>query len=79
MLRKRARDIYRSKGVVSLENEGDTKFVFQGVHEQIQFRPAQQPFTVPVAERVNKLVFIGRKLDRAELQAKFNDCVVSSD
>jgi G3E family GTPase len=77
LLTERARDIYRSKGVVSLEDEDDTKFVFQGVHEQIQFQPAKNPWTVPVAERVNKLVFIGRKLDRAELQAKFEACMAA--
>merc|ERR1712127_1089344 len=33
-------NLYRTKGVVALAGEGDTKFVFQGVHDQIQFTPA---------------------------------------
>jgi hypothetical protein len=39
LLRDRAVDIYRS----SFHGQGDKKFVFQGVHEQINFGPAQQP------------------------------------
>lgn len=35
LLRERAADIYRSKGLLSFHGQGDTKFVFQGVHEQI--------------------------------------------
>jgi len=76
LLQNNSKDLYRSKGVVSLEGEGDTKFVFQGVHEQVVFSPAQSPWTVPVAERVNKMVFIGRNLNREELQEKFESCQI---
>jgi G3E family GTPase len=34
LLRERAADIYRSKGLLSFHGQADTKFVFQGVHEQ---------------------------------------------
>lgn len=76
LLQNNSKDLYRSKGVVSLEGEGDTKFVFQGVHEQVVFSPAPSPWTVPVAERVNKMVFIGRNLNREELQERFESCQI---
>lgn len=34
LLRERAADIYRSKGLLTFHGQGETKFVFQGVHEQ---------------------------------------------
>ena len=40
LLQERAKDIYRSKGVLAFEGQGNQKFVFQGVHEQIDFGPA---------------------------------------
>jgi G3E family GTPase len=40
LLREKASDLYRSKGVLSIHDQGDTKFVFQGVHESINFGPA---------------------------------------
>eukprot|EP00975_Prorocentrum_lima_P046388 9701703-Prorocentrum_lima.AAC.1 len=66
ILRRHADNIYRSKGVLSFEGEGDAKFVFQGVHEQIDFGPAKTPWQEG-EERLNKLVFIGKGLDREEL------------
>ena len=68
LLRKRAKDIFRSKGVLAFDGEGDTKYLFQGVHDQIDFGPASTPWAEG-EERLNKLVFIGRGLDRAELKA----------
>jgi G3E family GTPase len=40
LLQAKARDIYRSKGVLSIHGQGDMKFVFQGVHEQMNFGPS---------------------------------------
>lgn len=74
LLQANSRDIYRSKGVVCLQGEGDTKFVFQGVHEQVMFSPAKSKWEVDPEERVNKLVFIGRNLDRASLTEQFEAC-----
>ena len=71
LLQTRGPDIYRMKGVLSLK--GDPKqFVFQGVHMLIDGRPGRPWGTDP---RTNKLVFIGRKLDRAELEAGFRRCL----
>lgn len=66
LLRERAADIYRSKGVLSFHGQGETKFVFQGVHEQINFGPAKEPWKAN-EERINKFVFIGRNLNRDQL------------
>lgn len=71
LLQTRGPDIYRMKGVLSLK--GDPKqFVFQGVHMLIDGRPGRPWGSDP---RTNKLVFIGRNLDRAELEAGFRRCL----
>jgi len=75
LLQLHAQDIYRSKGVVALHGESD-KFVFQGVHEQITFCPAKTQWEEG-KERINKLVFIGKGLNRAELQEKFEKCLAN--
>ena len=41
---ERAADLYRTKGLLSFHGQGDTKFVFQGVHEQIIFGSADSPW-----------------------------------
>ena len=41
LLQTSARDLFRSKGVMCFAGQGDAKFVFQGVHEQIHFGPSQ--------------------------------------
>jgi len=75
VLQADSKDIYRSKGVVCLQGEGDTKFVFQGVHEQVMFSPALGKWEQEPDERVNKLVFIGKGLDRESLSEQFTACV----
>ena len=37
LLQENSANMYRSKGVFCFQGQGDTKFVFQGVHEQINF------------------------------------------
>jgi G3E family GTPase len=61
-LKANAKNLFRSKGILAFANQGDTKFVFQGVHEQINFGPSEHPW-VENEERVSKLVFIGKNLD----------------
>jgi G3E family GTPase len=71
LLQVRGPDIYRMKGVLSIK--GDPKrFVFQGVHMLFDGQPGRPWGSEP---RTNKLVFIGRKLDRAELEAGFRRCL----
>ena len=73
LLQAKKHDLYRSKGVLAFVGEGDTKFVFQGVHEQIQFTSAKAKWT-PDEPRISKIVFIGRDLDRDALEAGFRAC-----
>jgi G3E family GTPase len=78
LLRTRAADMYRTKGLLSFHGQGDTKFVFQGVHEQINFGPAKKPW-VAGERRENKFVFIGRNLDRKELTEGLMECLYKED
>lgn len=77
LLQTNARDIYRSKGVLCFEGQGDTKFVFQGVHEQIAFGPSQATWAAG-ERRVSKMVFIGRNLNRDELEKGFRGCLAKN-
>ena len=75
VLQENAKSIYRSKGVLCFKDQGNTKFVFQGVHEHVNFGPS----SVEWAEgepRVNRMVFIGRNLNRKELEEGFRACLV---
>jgi G3E family GTPase len=78
LLQASARDIYRSKGVLCFAGQGTAKFIFQGVHEQIHFGPSSAHWA-DGEKRVNKMVFIGRKLDRAALEEGFRACLVKAD
>jgi G3E family GTPase len=78
LLRERAADIFRSKGVLSFHGQGDTKFVFQGVHEQINFGPAREPWK-PNETRINKFVFIGKNLNREELVKGLMECLYKEE
>ena len=60
-------------GVLAFANQGDTKFVFQGVHEQINFGPSEKPFG-PNETRVSKMVFIGKNLDYEYLKESLQSC-----
>ena len=62
LLQARAKDLYRTKGVLAFADQGDTKFVFQGVHEQINFGPTDKPWAKD-EKRISKMVFIGKDLD----------------
>jgi G3E family GTPase len=78
LLRERAADLYRTKGVLSFHGQGDTKFVFQGVHEQINFGPAEKPWGAD-EERLNKFVFIGKNLDKEELIKSLMECIYKEE
>jgi G3E family GTPase len=67
-------DIFRSKGILALAGEA-RQYVFQGVHmlfDGDQGRPWRDG-----EPRTNRLVFIGRNLDRAELEASFRACLAA--
>jgi len=73
LLQAKAADLYRTKGVLAFANQGDTKFVFQGVHEQINFGPSEKPFEANES-RESKMVFIGKNLDYHYLQESLRNC-----
>ena len=71
LLQSRGQDILRMKGVLSFKDE-PRRYVFHGVHMIFDGEIARPWGT---AARVNRLVFIGRNLDRKELEAGFESCV----
>lgn len=73
VLNKRARDIYRSKGLLAMHGQEDKKFIFQGVHETLNFGPANEGWKEGETP-TNILVLIGRNLDKPDLEAKFRAC-----
>jgi G3E family GTPase len=73
LLRTQGVDIFRMKGVLSIRNE-ERRFVFQGVHMLFDGRPDRPWGGEP---RISKLIFIGRNLDRAALDAAFRACLVA--
>jgi G3E family GTPase len=78
LLKERAADLYRTKGLLSFHGQGDTKFVFQGVHEQINFGPAKEPWAKDEV-RENKFVFIGKNLNREELIKGLMECLYKEE
>ena len=64
-------DIFRMKGVLSIKGDRN-RFVFQGVHMLFDGREDRPWGNDP---RTNKLVFIGRNLDRAKLVEGFRSCL----
>jgi G3E family GTPase len=73
LLREQGTDIFRSKGILSISGWPD-RYVFQGVHMLLD-GSADRPWR-DGERRVNKLVFIGRNLDRAALEEDFRSCLV---
>jgi G3E family GTPase len=71
LLQSRGQDIFRMKGVLSLRGE-DRRYVFHGVHMMFDGR-LERPWGG--APRQSSLIFIGRKLDRQELEAGFASCL----
>jgi G3E family GTPase len=72
LLRDRGADIFRMKGVLNL-NGSSRRFVFQGVHMLFDGQP-DRPWGAD-EKRGSQLVFIGRRLDRAELEQGFRSCL----
>jgi G3E family GTPase len=71
LLQSRGQDIFRMKGVLHLKGE-DRQYVFHGVHMMFDGRTGK---SWGDSARVNRLVFIGRGLDRNELEAGFESAV----
>lgn len=73
LLKERGVDLYRTKGVLAVQGMKE-KFVFQAVH--MAFSGAPQIPWAEGEERICKLVFIGKNLNREELLSGFEKCLV---
>ncbi|KAL1551354.1 COBW domain-containing protein 1-like [Salvia divinorum] len=73
LLLDRSEDIYRMKGLLSVDGMNE-RFVFQGVHDIFQGSPDR--LWGADEARVNKLVFIGKNLNREELEQGFKACLL---
>ncbi len=72
LLRERGTDIYRMKGVFAIKGNPN-RFIFQGVHMLLDPADGGPWGGKP---RRNSLVFIGRDLDRDELNQSFRKCLI---
>ncbi|MDX2179033.1 MAG: GTP-binding protein [Bryobacteraceae bacterium] len=71
LLQTQGPDIFRMKGVLSMKGKAE-RFVFQGVHMLFDGRPDR---VWKPGERENRLIFIGRNLDRVKLNEGFRSCL----
>jgi G3E family GTPase len=71
LLQSRGQDILRMKGILALRGEA-RRYVFHGVHMIFDGKLERPWGDEP---RSNRLVFIGRKLDRRELEAGLESCI----
>ena len=72
LLMQEGPDIFRMKGVLSIKGD-PRRFVFQGIHMLFDGRP-DRPWKKG-EERDNRLIFIGRKLNRERLEEGFRKCL----
>ena len=72
LLASRGPDLFRMKGVLSVAGEPE-RLIVQGVHMTLDTTPGAPWGDAP---RVNRLVFIGRDLDRGALTGGFRACLV---
>ena len=68
---ERGVDILRTKGILNLSGQ-DRRYVFQGVH-MVMDSAWGAPWSAD-DPRESRLVFIGRNLDKAELETAFQQC-----
>ena len=78
LLADKSKDLFRTKGVLAFKGQGDTKFVFQGVHEQVNFGPADAEWKKDEA-RLSKMVFIGKNLDYEYFKTKLEESVAEGE
>lgn len=77
LLGSRGEDIFRCKGILNVAGSDD-RYVFQGVHMMMEMSSsAEGGFDgwAKDAARTSRMIFIGRNLVRAELEAGFKACV----
>jgi len=76
ILQNKGNDIYRMKGVLNIAG-APNRYVYQAVH-MIYNSSFDQPWA-PGEPRENKLVFIGKNLDKTEINEKFNECILTPE
>mmetsp|Transcript_17489 Transcript_17489/g.51133 ORF Transcript_17489/g.51133 Transcript_17489/m.51133 type:complete len:500 (-) Transcript_17489:93-1592(-) len=74
LLQNFGNDIFRMKGVLAI-SRAPCKFVYQAVHMIFDGSFDRDALWGPAEPRVNKLVFIGKNLDKAALTAGFEGCL----
>jgi G3E family GTPase len=72
ILREKGVDIFRMKGILNLKGL-EQRFIFQGVH--MLFDGKQDRRWKDGESRRSQLIFIGRNLDRDELEEGFRACL----
>jgi G3E family GTPase len=73
LLQFKGQDIFRFKGIVNIKGE-ENRFVFQGIHMIFDGKPDRAWHKGE--ERKNKIVFIGKNLNREELVGGVESCLV---
>jgi len=73
-LQEKGNDVFRTKGVLAVRGMKE-KFVFQAVH--MAFTGSPQRSWSEGEERICKLTFIGKNLNREELEQAFRRCMVN--
>lgn len=74
LLKDQGPNIYRMKGVLAIQGM-EKKFVFQGVHMVFDGQPMDIEWGAEEVKE-NKMIFIGKKLDKEALLASFRECLV---
>ena len=69
-------EIMRMKGILNLRKDPD-QFVFQGVHQLFEGRPGRA--WADDEARLNRLVFIGRNLNREKITQGFMNCITTDN
>ena len=78
MLQTKATDMFRYKGMLAVKGM-ETKYLFQGVHMLFNGGFADGYKWKKDEPRECRFVFIGRNLDKIELEKKFMECKVIED
>lgn len=72
LLGEKGTDIFRMKGILNVAGS-EQRYVFQGVHMLFDGQPDRA--WAEGESRVNKMIFIGRNLDRDEIRQRFQQCL----
>ena len=78
LLRDNGVNIFRSKGILNIDGS-DARYVFQGVHMLMSISSSDEGIGRSWKEnekRTNRLIFIGRNLNRNDITSKFKECLV---